>query len=169
MKGDDDMKNHSVRPADDEIENTVKQYSDMLFRLCFSMLCKRADAEDAVSDTFIRYITNSPGFNGEEHKKAWLIRVAANICKDMHRFNKRNAAVNIDEFTNFGVSDKESGILADVMRLPYKYKSVIHLFYIEGYKTAEISDILSVSPSAVRKRLEYGRKMLKMEYEGGIK
>ncbi len=157
------MKRQSVRPTDDEIENTVEKYANMLFKLCFTILCNSADAEDAVSDTFFKYITSSPNFSDEEHKKAWLIRVATNTCNDMHRFNKRHNYINIEDVYDYCETGTDSGIIQEVMSLPVKYKTVIHLFYIEGYKTNEISEILSISPSAVRKRLQYARDMLRME------
>lgn len=159
------MEAHSVRPTDEEIENTVNKYADMLLKLCFTILCSNADAEDAVSETFFKYITKAPAFSSEEHKKAWLLRVATNVCKDMHRFRQRHNHINLDDIYDYCDSKPDSEILADVMRLPVKHKTVLHLFYIEGYKTEEISKILSISPAAVRKRLQYARDMLRMEYE----
>lgn len=156
--------NHSVRPTDDEVQDVVNTYSDMLFRLCFTMLGNNADAEDAVSETFLRYITKAPFFHGEAHKKAWLIRVATNICNDMHRFHRRHDYINFDDISGYCSTETESSVLEAVMRLSAKYKSVILLFYIEGYRTEEIAEILSISPSAVRKRLQYGRNLLKLEY-----
>ncbi len=158
------MKKLSVRPTDKDLENLVFTYSNMLFRLCFTMLGNNADAEDAVSDVIVKYITSSPAFADEEHKKAWLIRVAANICKDILRFNKRRDYINIDDVREYCKTDDSTDIVNDILRLPEKYKSVIYLYYIEGYKTKEIANILSVSPQAVRKRLQYGRDMLKIEY-----
>lgn len=161
------MKIQSVRPTDEEIEMMVNRYSNMLFKLCFTVLGNKTDAEDAVSDTFFRYITKAPKFSSDEHIKAWLIRVAANICKDMHRFYKVHDYINLDDISESCKTDEDCGIIEEVMRLPSKYKTVIHLFYIEGYKTEEIAKILSISPSAVRKRLQYGREKLKMEYING--
>lgn len=158
------MNNHSVRPTDDEMESVVNTYASMLFRLCFAMLGSNADAEDAVSDTFIKYLTASPPFHDAAHQKAWLIKVAANICKDMHRFRKRHDYINLDDLSEYCREESDSGILEQVMRLPVKYKAPLLLFYIEGYKTNEIADILSVTPAAVRKRLQYGRDLLKLEY-----
>ncbi len=155
----------AVRPTDDDITETVKIYSDMLFRICFSILCNYADAEDAVSDTIIRYINKSPVFHDSEHKKAWLIKTASNICKDKHRFNKRHNHINLDDVQEYYTEDNDKEILMCLLRLPDKYKYVIYLFYIEGYKTIEIAKILDISQSAVLKRLEYGRKLLKSEYE----
>ncbi len=155
----------TARLTDDDIADTVLKYSDTLFRLCFSILCNYADAEDAVSDTMVRLIKKAPSFNDEEHKKAWLIKTASNICKDKYRFNKRHNHINIDELSEYCQKEDDNEVLMCLLKLPDKYKAVIHLFYIEGYKTHEIAKILGLSPSAVRKRLQYGRSMIKLEYE----
>lgn len=158
------MKKLSVRPTDKDLENLVFSYSNMLFKLCFTMLGNNADAEDAVSDVIVKYITNSPAFTDEEHKKAWLIKVATNICKDILRFKKRRNYINIDDVQEYCKTNESIDIVSDILQLPEKYRSVIYLYYIEGYKTKDIANILSVSPQAVRKRLQYGRDMLKIEY-----
>ena len=159
------MPKKSVRPTDYEIENTVKEYSNTLFKLCFAMLGNNADAEDAVSNTLIRYITSAPDFKEPEHKKAWLLRVAANMSKDMLRFRKRREYISLDDASDYCEESEELCVFEQLLRLPDKYRAVIHLFYVEGYKTDEIAKMLSVSCAAVRKRLQYGREKLKLEYE----
>ena len=147
------------------IEYAVEKYSQMLFRICYSILCNKHDAEDALQETFLRYMTKAPLFNDSEHEKAWLIKVATNISKNMVRFNSRHAVENLDELRHIGISDDDRDIFELIMRLPAKYKIVLDLYYIEGYKANEIADITNTSPVAVRKRLQYGRKMLKLELE----
>jgi RNA polymerase sigma factor (sigma-70 family) len=159
------MESSSVRPTDSEINHTVNTYADSLFRLCFSSLQSTSDAEDAVSETFLKYMTKAPLFTEEEHRKAWLIKVAVNICRDIHRSRKKILITEECEIKSFCPDYEKSSILQAVMSLPLKYKTVIHLYYMEGYKTDEIAHILSVSPAAVRKRLEYGRKILKEKYQ----
>lgn len=147
------------------IEYAVEKYSQMLFRICYSILCNKHDAEDALQETFLRYMTKAPLFNDSEHEKAWLIKVATNISKNMARFNSRHAVENLDELRHIGISDDDRDIFELIMRLPAKYKIVLDLYYIEGYKANEIADITNTSPVTVRKRLQYGRKMLKLELE----
>ena len=62
--------NKSERPSEGEIEYIVKKYSEMLFRICFIMLCNEQDAEDAVQNTFYKYINKNKQFNDFEHEKA---------------------------------------------------------------------------------------------------
>lgn len=152
---------------DSEIEAIIKQYSNMLFRICIVILANEHDAEDALQDTYIRYVKKAPAFNDKEHEKAWLIRVATNICKDMRRFRLRNTYLNIVDFEKYCKSHNDSEILEKIMSLPPKYKEVILLYYIEGYKVHDITKILSISASAVKKRLQYAREKLKLEYGKG--
>lgn len=147
------------------IEYAVEKYSKMLFRICYGILCNKQDAEDALQETFLRYMLKAPLFRDSEHEKAWLIKVATNISKNMCRFNSRHAVENLDELRSIGVSDDDRDIFELIMRLPSKYKIVLDLYYIEGYKANEIADITNTSPVTVRKRLQYGRKLLKSELE----
>ncbi len=159
------MSQYSGRPTEEEIKTVMDTYSAMLFRLCLTILGNSADAEDALSETMLRYLSKPQRFGSEEHRKAWLLRVATNVCKDMCRFRRRNTYVNLDDLRDLCAEEHDARILEDVMRLPGKYKTVIHLYYIEGYSTKEIAKMLSISPGAVRKRLQYGRERLKLELE----
>ena len=147
------------------IEYAVEKYSQMLFRVCYGILENKHDAEDALQETFIKYMTKAPLFEDSDHEKAWLIKVATNISKNMSRFNSRHAAENLAELHGIGVSDEDRDVFELIMRMPPKYKIVLDLYYIEGYKANEIAQIINISPVAVRKRLQYGRKMLKSELE----
>lgn len=147
------------------IEYAVEKYSRMLFRICYGILDNKADAEDALQETFLRYMTKAPRFKDSEHEKAWLIKVATNISKNMLRFNQRHAAENLDELRDIGIGDDDRELFDLIMQLPPKYKIVLDLYYIEGYKANEIADITNSSPAAVRKQLQHGRKMLKFALE----
>ena len=113
----------------------------------------------------MRYITKAPDFNDEEHRKAWLIRVSANISKNMLMFRVKREAVNIDDIENIGISQNDYETFELIMSLPAKYKIVMTLYYVEGYKSKEIAEIIGISEEAVRKRLQKGRELLKKEFE----
>ena len=67
---------------------------------------------------------------------------------------------------SFGVLDEYSDTLDAVLRLPKKYRTVIHLHYYMGYSVNEISSILKSKPSTVKSQLHRARKQLKIELEG---
>lgn len=147
------------------VQKIVNKYSDMLFRICYCVLCNKVDAEDALQDTFVKLITKEPEFTDDEHEKAWLIKVSTNISRNMLMLRLRRSTTNLDDITEIGIKDEDSEVFEAIMSLPVKYKIPMVLFYVEGYKTNEIADIMQVSSEVVRKRLQKGRELLKIEFE----
>ncbi|MBQ9850673.1 MAG: sigma-70 family RNA polymerase sigma factor [Clostridia bacterium] len=151
--------------SEEEINGLVNNYGPMIFRICYCILCNSEDAKDAVQETFLKYLTKAPEFNGEEHRKAWLIKVSSNISKNMLMFRLRREAANLEDFADIGISEKDYDDFEFIMSLPAKHKIVMTLYYVEGYTSKEIAEIMNISEEAVRKRLEKGRKMIKKEIE----
>lgn len=149
-----------------ETEELAVRYSNMLFKICLVILGNEQDAQDAVQDTFYRYLSVRPVFSDGEHQKAWFIRVAVNICRDMQRFRQRHPKVSLDWMEDYYESPGDRSIMEELLRLPHRLKTVVYLHYIEGYQIKEIASVLNISESAVKKRLQRGREQLKMLYAG---
>ncbi len=154
-----------VNKSEEEIKELVNKYSSLIFRISYCILCNPEDAEDAVQETLLKYITKAPEFNDEEHRKAWLIKVAANISKNMLMFRLKRETVNIDDVENIGIGENDYETFELIMSLPAKHKVVMTLYYVEGYRSAEIAEIIGISEEAVRKRIQKGRELLKKEFE----
>ena len=153
--------------TDTDLERTINEYSDLLYKICFLILKDDSDVQDVLQETFIKYMTKSPDFESEDHKKAWLIKVSQNKCKEFLRFHKRHASVPLEEVEESlsvtdGMDTDTSNILSLIWNLKYKLKSVVILYYIEGYNVKEVAQILGISESAVKKRLERARKELRI-------
>lgn len=157
------MRNTSEWPADD-IETLISQYGDMLFRLCLIMMKNESDAEDAVQETYIKYFQKAPLFDSKEHQKAWLIRVATNKCRDMLRFRVRHPQIDDEDISKFIPDSSDSGILEALTMVPEKFRLVLTLYYIEEYRIEDIANVIGRSSSAVKMRLQKGRKLLEEIY-----
>lgn len=157
------QKNHNK--SESEIKNLVETYTSLIFRVSYCILGNRDDAEDAVQDAFLKYLTKAPEFESEEHRKAWLIRVATNISKNMMLFRIRKETVNIEDVKNIGICENDYETFELIMSLPSKYKVVMTLYYIEGYKSKEIAEIIGLKEETVRKRLQKGRELLRRLFE----
>lgn len=146
-----------------EVQELVALYQDSLFAVAFNMCKNVQDAEDVVQETFIRYYTLKKEFDSKEHIRAWLIRVAINRAKNVNRtFWRRNRTSLEDYMETLTFETEESeNLFETVMKLPEKYRIVIHLFYYEDYSVSEIAGILSMSESNVRVRLSRGRGLLR--------
>ena len=160
------MKHTSVRPTDG-IEKIMDTYGNMLFRLCLITLGNTSDAEDAVQETFIRYLQKAPAFENAEHEKAWLITVATNKCRDMLRFRSRHRFVDLDEITEYTRDVTDHGIIDALLTVPDKFRMVLVLHYVEEYSVEEISKMIGKTSSAVKMRLQKGRRLLREAYEKG--
>ena len=160
------MKHTSVRPADG-IEKIMDTYGNMLFRLCLITLGNASDAEDAVQETFIRYFQKDPVFESAEHEKAWLITVATNKCRDMLRFRSRHRFVDLEEVNEYTQDITDHAILDALLTVPDKFRMVVVLYYVEGYNIEEISKMIGKTSSAVKMRLQKGRRLLREAYEKG--
>ena len=148
----------------DQVEAMIQKYGDMLFRTCLVMLQNQPDAEDAVQETVLKYMLKAPVFDSSEHEKAWLLKVAANHCRDMLRFRSRHPQVTLEQLTEYLTDPENSGILDALMTVPEKYRIVMLLHYVEGYPTDKIAQMIGKTPSAVKMRLQKGRKLLKKAY-----
>ena len=141
----------------------IEKYRNNLYTAAFNV-CKNAqDAEDVVQDTFLQYWSQKKEFETEQHIRAWLLRVAINKAKNKNNtFFRRNALPLEDYMETLALLSEESSELFEaVMKLPEKYRIVVHLFYYEDYSVKEIADILKITPGNVKVRLSRGRMSLR--------
>lgn len=147
------------------IEEIFKRHVNTIYRVCYSYMKNVADAEDIVSDVFVKLLKTGTVFESDEHEKAWLLRTASNMCKNQlkHWWRKRENIDNHENHENLESRNQyqEDEVLSVVMGLPERYKVVIYLYYYEGYTTEEISEILKKPHSTVRSLLHNARKILK--------
>lgn len=150
------------------IKYILDTYSKMIVRLAFTYTKSLCDAEDIAQDVFVSLIEKNKKFESPEHEKAWLIRVTVNKSKNFVKSSWVKKTVPIEEAETKAVEHKSNDILAEVVALPEKYRTVIHLFYYEGYSIKEIAKILGKTTGTVGTWLARGRQMLKDRLEGGF-
>lgn len=145
-----------------QAERVMTDHGNNILRLAYSYLHNLSDAEDILQDTLIQYLKAAPVFENPTHEKAWLLRVAANLSKNRIAYNSiRSTDLLLESLAQEGREDL-SFVWEAVKTLPEKYREVIHLFYYEGYSTAEISKILKRKEATIRSDLHRGREKLKL-------
>ena len=150
------------------IKYILDTYSKMIVRLAFTYTKSLCDAEDIAQDVFVSLIEKNKTFENSEHEKAWLIRVTVNKSKNFVKSSWVKKTVPIDEAMTKTTEEKSDDILEEVLKMPEKYRTVIHLFYYEGYQINEIAEILGKSTGTIGTWLSRGRKILKERLEGGF-
>ncbi len=146
--------------APDDVALAYDRYGTMLFRMCMMILGSRQDAEDAVQDTFARYLKVRPAFREAEHEKAWFLRVAENRCRDKRRAAFFRRTVSLEELGEYAETPEESEILPKLAELPPRARAVLYLHYVEGYKVREVAQLLHIREGAAKTALCRGRKAL---------
>lgn len=137
------------------------RFGNAILRLAYSYLHNTEDSEDVLQETLIRYIRSAPRFENDRHAKAWLMRVAANLSKNRIGSNKLRQADELNDELVAEEREDLSFVWQAVKELPPKQREVVHLFYQEGYSTAEIAGILGRNESTVRSDLKRGREALR--------
>jgi len=147
--------------ADKYLRSIMDKHGNRLLRLAYSYLHNMQDSEEVLQDVLIKLMDNAPVFESDEHEKAWLLRVTANISKNRIKYNKLR---DTDELKDELVAEERqdlSFVWDAVKELPDNYREVIHLFYEEGYQTDEIAKILGESGANIRTRLKRAREKLR--------
>ena len=144
-----------------EVGKLYDTYAQDVYRLALSYLRNTQDAEDVCHGVFLTLVEKDISlFPGKE--KAWLLKAAANACKNhLKSFWKLNREELDDRMVFADDGDRE--LWAIVGTLPPKYRAVIHLYYYEGYPQDEIARILGITRTAVQTRMQRARNLLEKE------
>ena len=111
-----------------EAERLVHSYSDLILRLSYTYLKSTDDAQDICQTVFLKLLQKPRQFASPEHEKAWIIRTAANLCKDHLKSHWRRTTVALEAAAAVPApAEEEGGLLAAVNLLPPKYRAVIYL------------------------------------------
>lgn len=150
-------------------KDLIEKYFNMVYKLALSQVKSMTAADDVTQEVFLRYIKCEKDFEGEEHLKAWLIRVTLNCSKSTFTSSwfKKTVPLSEEESIPFEMQEKGDVYYA-VLELPPKYKTVIHLFYYEDLSVAQIAKYLGMKESTIKSQLHRGREMLKEKLKGGV-
>ena len=172
---------NGTRMTDGELTRVYQTYCDMVYRIALAQTGSRAQAEDIQQDVFLALVRYSDRIDGEEHLKAWLIRVTVNACRKHFRSLWIRRTVSYDDTLQ---KDDEDGpsvpdapealesaeevqlVREQVSQLPEKSRAVIHLFYYEEMSVREIAQCLGITEQNVKTRLSRARDQLREKMGG---
>lgn len=153
-----------------QLENYFKTYYAPCYRIAFTQMKTRSDAEDVVQEVFLRLLKYQPGFASLDHEKAWMIRTTLNLCRDVLK-SRWSSTIRMEELS---IEDKKSytnpyvdtdDTLWALLELPYMYRICLYLFYYEDYSIKEIAQAIEEPENTVKTRLKRGRELLKKKLQ----
>lgn len=152
-----------------DVGEAIDTWGNTVMRVAHRCMGNVQDAEDVFQTVFMKLLKSKKQIANEEHLKAWLIRVTINCCYDEMRKRRPTSvlceasAVTEDEEPHLSKTSLEKAI--DALAPPIR-RTVIHLYYYEGYSTEEIAEVTGEKPSTVRSHLHRARNALRISLEG---
>ncbi len=148
-------------------EQDIEAYSDTVLRIAVQNTRCYQDAEDITQEVFMRLMKSYGTFSDESHKKAWLIRVTINLCRDLCR---SFAVKKVQPLEDYPCVSEDAGlrrceILEAIRKLPEARRNAVYLFYYEGMGVEEIAAATGRSVGTVGSDLHRARKQLRIDLE----
>lgn len=165
----------SKSAPDRDPERLVRDYADLVLRVCYTYLRSTADAEDVCQDTLVKLLLREESFHDPGHERAWVVCVAINACRNLLRDRGAHPTVGLDAVAEPAVAQapgedalrqRDERVLGAVMALPLPQREAVYLHYYEGYPTREVARIVGATDDAVRQRLSRARASLRDNLKG---
>lgn len=151
----------------------AEKYYDEVFRYCYYKTGSEHTAYDCTQETFCRLLRFLESYTERRQFKAYLLRIALNVCRDCYRRDSR-APLSYDELDEIGKEAPSSPenswethvedsivIQKALSSLPEYQQEVIIFYFYHSYKLREIAQITGVSLSTVKSRLHQGMEKLR--------
>jgi RNA polymerase sigma-70 factor, ECF subfamily len=154
-----------------------------LLRFIFRYVQNEAVARDLVQETFVRVYLHRERFRPGTSFSTWAFTIAANLCRNLRRWQGRHPTVSLDEPTSADnaaatrldqlVSPDRSpdhtvqhaenlaALKAAIGDLPHELRTALLLYEYEELSYREIAKIVGCSEKGVESRLVRARVKLK--------
>lgn len=178
MEYDDAQLVRDILAGDTQSFNVlVERHQSRVYGLCVRMVGDTDAAADVAQDAFIAAYRNLPSLRGEF--KPWMMRIAANACRDVLRTRKRRPTVSIDldpsdDAPMQQIADRQAGpeevlmhtemqhaLLEALHAIPDEQREVVVLSDIQGFSYQEIAEVTGINIGTVKSRLNRARTRLR--------
>ena len=143
--------------------------------LARNLLGTKNDAEDAVQETFLKVQRSIASFRGQSSFVTWVYRILVNTCHDLRRSRMRRKET-VPEKREEGVMPAEPrapgghpslklALDRAIAQLTQHQRDVFLLYEVEGFRHAEIAEMLEISETASKNTLFQAKKSLRQVLE----
>lgn len=169
---------------DERFETLFRDFRQPVLNYLFRLLGEAEQAEDALQESFVKIYRALPGLPRDANARAWAYRIATNTAYDLLRrrrlirwlplLGSRQDGVgqrNLDTGDHAAPDEmaqleQHLDIQRALSRLPVDLRTPLLLYSYQGLNTAEIAEIMQISRSAVKMRLQRARQVFEEHYVG---
>ena len=139
----------------------VKRHYRDVFALCLGILGNLHDAEDLAQEAMLKGFLKIKKLDKHEQFKAWILRIARNLCLDFLRRKKRIKAHNVKKpMQNYPNTSENHGLQQAISRMPRELRLPLTMYYFDGKNAKTIAEKLKISHSGACQRIRAARKQL---------
>jgi len=150
----------------------INEYIQMMYKVAKTRLSSEEDIGDAIQETILSAYKSICVLKNTSYFKTWLIKILINKCNDIISKNKKVIYVEdyYESIKNEDLLDGKESIEENIVfnetlnSIDESYKTVIVLYYVSGFNTREISEILKEKEGTIKSRLSRARQKLKEIY-----
>lgn len=162
--------NQAKKGDSDAFCRLMEEQMQNMYKIARAYVHNEEDVADVIQDTIITCFEKLPTLENDRYFKTWLARILINKCKNMLQLKKRVVYMDAPPESTFYERGYDSMEWYQVLKpLDEKYRTILLLYYLEGFNTREISSILDMKESTVKSRLKRGREKIALEYQDLIK
>ena len=147
----------------------MEMHKESMYKIAHSYLKRDADIADVMQETILDCFEKIQTLKDPNYFKTWLIRILINNCNDIIR--KESKVCLLEHYEGLEIE----AVAEDLMEfrellnsIDEKYRTILILYYVEGYRIREIAGLLDMNESTVNSRLRRSRMMLKKELHNVI-
>lgn len=147
-----------------EFEARVLSLMQDMYRVAAGLLRSSSDRQDAVQESIWKAWRQLGHLRDDDKFRPWLMRILVNECRNLYR--KKQREVPVEEIEGAGEDpradyDRDEALHEAMGKLPEKLRLAIILYYMDGFTTREMAQILRIPESTVKSRLRLGRIRLR--------
>ena len=144
-------------------EEAIDRFGNLVYRIAFTHVQVKADADDVFQEVFLLYCRKRPVFEDENHCRCWLVNVTLKISRKIAWGPWRRRTAPLEEYPDLAgvLDDTGLSVFGTVQNLPVKYRVPIYLHYYEGLTVDEIAAATGRRPGTVKSDLFRGRALLR--------
>lgn len=180
--GDADLARRCARREDGALRELIAANNQRLFRIAWSILKDRGEAEEAVQSAYLSALARIDRFEGRSSIATWLTRILINEALGRHRAAKRrksslerDGVAVLDNYRDKLMQGSHSETADSVMareqlrhllegaiaQLPDNFRTVFVMRDVEGIGIEETATLLDIPAATVKSRLWRARKLLR--------
>ncbi|MDO0824938.1 RNA polymerase sigma factor [Desulfosporosinus nitroreducens] len=149
----------------------LTSYMPVMYKVARTRLSTEEDIGDAIQETILSSFKNLQSLKNCSYFKTWLIKILINKCNDIIKQNSKVICIGsyeeadlLTEVVSIGNIEGDMDFNRILMGLNSDYRTVIVLYYVNGFNTREISQILNEKEGTIKSRLSRARAQLKSSY-----